>query len=161
MKIYKNILSDKFCDFLIETIKIECVLNEVYKKNNWYVWFIWGQGAGQKFPKEKWNEEILNLIKTEFTKNNFNYDTIIKTLLWLQMTEYQNNRFLRRHTDGAYNKTIMIILSNNFVGGETYIDDKKIDLKKGDGIIFDGHNQYHEIKPVTDGTRYALNFWFK
>lgn len=34
-------------------------------------------------------------------------------------------------------------------------------ITRDDAVVFDGHHQYHEIKPVTNGIRYTLNFWFK
>jgi hypothetical protein len=158
MKLYKNILSNEFCDFLIETIKTECTLSELYKKYGWYIWLIWGETSGSKLPKEKWNYNILNLINEELNKVDSEFKN--HKLIWLQMTEYENNRSLRRHVDGAENKTFSIILSDGFIGGNTFINDKDVDLKKGDGVLFDGAFQFHEVKPVTQGVRYALNFWF-
>ena len=76
------------------------------------------------------------------------------------MTEYKDNRWLRRHVDGGNNKTLIILLSDGFIGGDTYINDKLVKLEKGDGVLFNGCSQFHEVKPVTEGTRYALNFWF-
>jgi hypothetical protein len=155
MKIYKNLFSNVFCDNLIEKIKNECVLSESHK-TNWVVWLIWGEQPSQKLDRELWNEEIYNIITNELRKTNFPENKI----LWLQMTEYKDGRWLRRHLDGLQNKTSIILLSNEFIGGNTYINDRPISLEKGDGVIFDGGFQYHEVKPVTDGTRYALNFWF-
>ena len=155
MKIYKNLFSNEFCDNLIEKIKNECVLSESHK-TDWFVWLIWGQQKSQPLPKEKWNEEIYNMVITELNKSNFPESKI----MWLQMTEYKDGRWLRRHVDGAENKTSIILLSNGFIGGDTYISDRIVNLEKGDGVLFNGGYQYHEIKPVTDGVRYALNFWF-
>lgn len=155
MKIYKNLFSKEFCDCLIEKIKNECVLSESHK-TDWFVWLIWGQQKSQPLPKEKWNEEIYNMIMSELNKSNFPESKI----MWLQMTEYKDNRWLRRHVDGAENKTSIILLSNGFIGGDTYISDRIVNLEKGDGVLFNGGYQYHEIKPVTEGVRYALNFWF-
>lgn len=155
MKIYKNLFSKEFCDYLIEKIKNECVLSESHK-TDWFVWLIWGQQKSQPLPKEKWNEEIYNMIMSELNKSNFPESKI----MWLQMTEYKDNRWLRRHVDGAENKTSIILLSNGFIGGDTYISDRIVNLEKGDGVLFNGGYQYHEIKPVTEGVRYALNFWF-
>ena len=155
MKIYKNLFSNEFCDNLIEKIKNECVLSESHK-TDWFVWLIWGQQKSQPLPKEKWNEEIYNMVITELSKSNFPESKI----MWLQMTEYKDGRWLRRHVDGAENKTSIILLSNGFIGGDTYISDRIVNLEKGDGVLFNGGYQYHEIKPVTEGTRYALNFWF-
>jgi len=155
MQIYKNILTNDFCDILIEKIKNECVLSESHKKG-WYLWLIWGEQRSQPLSREKWNEEIYNMVTDELNRCNFPKH---KTM-WLQMTEYKDGRWLRRHVDGAGNKTTIILLSNEFVGGDTYINDSVVNLKKGDGVVFDGGHQYHEVTPVTEGTRYALNFWF-
>jgi len=155
MEIYKNILTNDFCDTLIEKIKNECVLSESHK-TDWFVWLIWGQQGIQLLDREKWNEEIYNMVTDELSKCNFPKHKI----MWLQMTEYKDGRWLRRHVDGAGNKTSIILLSDGFIGGDTYINDKVVNLEKGDGVVFEGGHQYHEIKPVTEGTRYALNFWF-
>jgi hypothetical protein len=155
MEIYKNILTNDFCDTLIEKIKNECVLSESHKIN-WFVWLIWGQQGSQSLDGEKWNEKIYNSVTNELSKCNFPEYKI----MWLQMTEYKDGRWLRIHVDGAGNKTSIILLSNEFTGGDTYINDRVVNLEKGDGVVFNGCNQYHEIKPVTEGTRYALNFWF-
>ena len=155
MEIYKNILSNEFCNDLIDKIKNKCVLSESHK-TGWFVWLIWGQQPSQPLDREKWNEEIYNLVINELSKYNFPKYKV----MWLQMTEYKDGRWLRNHVDGAGNKTSIILLSNEFVGGDTYINDKVVNLKKGDAVLFNGGREFHEIKPVTDGTRYALNFWF-
>jgi len=155
MEIYENIFSNDFCDTLIEKIKNECVLSESHK-TNWFVWLIWGQITSYPLDRKKWNEEIYNMVMDELSKSNFPKHKV----MWLQMTEYKDGRWLRRHVDGAVNKTSIILLSNNFVGGDTYINDKVVNLEKGDCVLFNGGREYHEIKPVTEGTRYALNFWF-
>ena len=46
MEIYKNTLTNDFCDILIKKIKNECVLSESHK-TNWFVWLIWGQQGSQ------------------------------------------------------------------------------------------------------------------
>lgn len=155
MKIYKNLFSNEFCGNLIEKIKNECVLSDSYK-TNWFVWLIWGQQPSQKLDKELWNEEIYNMVLSMLSKSDYPKHKI----MWLQMTEYKDGRWLRRHVDGVQNKTSIILLSDKFIGGDTYINDRVINLGKGDGVVFDGGYQYHEVKPVTEGTRYALNFWF-
>jgi len=155
MEIYKNILTNDFCNTLIKKIKNECVLSESHK-TNWFVWLIWGQIASQPLDRKMWNEEIYNMVMDELSKSNFPKYKV----MWLQMTEYKDGRWLRRHVDSVKNKTSIILLSNEFVGGDTYINDKPVNLEKGDGVVFNGGIQYHEIKPVTEGTRYALNFWF-
>ena len=155
MEVYKNILTNDFCDTLIEKIKNECVLSESHKRD-WYIWLIWGQQPSQLLDREKWNEEIYDLVINELSKYNFPKYKV----MWMQMTEYKDGRWLRKHVDGLGNKTSIILLSDGFIGGDTYINDKVVNLKKGDAVLFNGGREFHEIKPVTEGTRYALNFWF-
>lgn len=155
MEIYKNLLSNEFCNTLIQKIKDECVLSEMHKMN-WYVWLIWGEQKSQPLVREKWNDVIYNMVMDELSKTNFPKYNV----MWLQMTEYKDGRWLRRHVDGARNKTSIILLSNDFIGGDTYINDESVPLEKGDGVLFNGGHEYHEVKPVTNGVRYALNFWF-
>ena len=158
MKIYKKLFSPEFCDSLIKTIKNECVLSEWYKMN-WYIWLIWGQQPSQQLEMDKWNNNIMEIVKDELRKTEFDIDS--HRLTWLQMTEYENNRWLREHVDGYSNNTLIIILTDNFIGGDTMISNEKINLDKGDGVFFRGHNTLHGVSPVTDGVRNALNFWFK
>ena len=158
MKIYKNVLSLEFCDSLIGTVKKECVLSSSSCKEDWFIWLIWGEIGSKRLSKDKWNDKIKKLIFDNLDKADLSVDQY--ELTWLQMAEYEKHRSLRRHVDGGRNQTLIVILSDDFVGGETLVSDKIVELKKGDGVFFYGHNIFHEVKPVTRGVRTSLNFWF-
>ena len=53
------------------------------------------------------------------------------------------------------------LLNDNYEGGEFFIlDDFKIDLKKGDLLIFPSNFLYpHRVLPVTSGIRYSYISW--
>jgi len=57
--------------------------------------------------------------------------------------------------------SIIGILNDDYEGGELIMfEDKKIDTKKGDLIIFPSNFLYpHEIAPVTKGVRYSYVSW--
>jgi len=57
--------------------------------------------------------------------------------------------------------SIIGILNDDYEGGELIMfEDKKIDTKKGDLIIFPSNFLYpHEISPVTKGVRYSYTSW--
>jgi predicted 2-oxoglutarate/Fe(II)-dependent dioxygenase YbiX len=69
--------------------------------------------------------------------------------------------------------TTVIVLSDNFKGGEFALTEDKspsfhfenldgietFNLKLGDSISFNGSKTYHGVLPVTEGVRYALNVW--
>ena len=57
--------------------------------------------------------------------------------------------------------SIIGLLNDDFEGGELIMfEDKKIDTKKGDLLIFPSNFMYpHEIMPVTKGVRYSYVSW--
>ena len=56
--------------------------------------------------------------------------------------------------------SILGVLNNDYEGGEFYLIDDIIDLKKGDVIIFPSNFMYpHKVEPVTKGTRYSYISW--
>jgi predicted 2-oxoglutarate/Fe(II)-dependent dioxygenase YbiX len=57
--------------------------------------------------------------------------------------------------------SIIGILNDDYDGGELImLEDKKIDTKKGDLLIFPSNFLYpHQITPVTKGVRYSYVSW--
>lgn len=56
--------------------------------------------------------------------------------------------------------TTLWTFGDSFTFGDGCRNDTVVNLEKGDAVLFNGGCEFHEIKPVTEGTRYALNFWF-
>lgn len=91
----------------------------------------------------------------------------------ISLTSYYDGRYLNLHKDKSSELTSVIVLSNDFIGGDFALteDEKpsfhfeKMDnistfkLKLGDVITFNGSETYHGVLPVTEGKRYALNIW--
>lgn len=65
----------------------------------------------------------------------------------------------RPHTD-SYNYTSVLLLNDNFKGGELIIKNKPCNLKKGNLIIFNSNN-IHYVDKLTDGERYTLVTFIK
>jgi hypothetical protein len=67
-----------------------------------------------------------------------------------------------RHMDRfTTHKTVSIILSEEFEGGDMYINDEKVEMNsKGDYICFNGGKDFHEVKEITYGKRDVLVIWF-
>jgi hypothetical protein len=58
-------------------------------------------------------------------------------------------------------KTVSIILSNDFEGGDMYINDEKVEMNsEGDYISFNGGKDFHEVKEIINGKRDVLIVWF-
>ena len=72
---------------------------------------------------------------------------------------------LHVHTQGGRDNTeynSILYLNDNFEGGR-FITQGEIRMKPKRGMltIFDGRKMYHGVSPVTKGSRFALNFWWK
>ena len=70
--------------------------------------------------------------------------------------------FAKKHKDRfTTHKTISLILSDEFEGGDMYINDIKVNLNKnGEFVMFHGGNDFHEVREVTKGKRDVLIVWF-
>ena len=107
------------------------------------------------------------------TNRDLNFENKIKKILepispfdvfhivWINLTEYENNRELGFHTDQRSDFTFTIPLTDGYVGGHFLIENNSYKLEKGDCISFDGFNLLHGVSAVTKGYRAALNIWIK
>lgn len=120
---------------------------------------------------------IIDLLTTNYKNGDFKlwFDYSIFKLknFNISLTSYYDGRYLNLHKDKSSELTTVIVLSDNFEGGQFVLteDDNPpydfetltgltvCDLKLGDCISFDGSTTYHGVLPVTNGTRYALNIW--
>jgi len=68
----------------------------------------------------------------------------------------------KRHKDRFTTyKTVSLLLSGDFSGGEMYINDKKVEMSESsEYVIFDGGRDFHEVKEVISGKREVLIVWF-
>lgn len=120
-------------------IKVE--RNILYTKSCWF--YNLKNTELNKFLCEKFNEPLNNL----YTIHRLLYDVGGKC-------EKHMDRFT------TY-KTVSILLSSNFTGGEMYINDENVSLKnEGDYVVFSGGNESHEVKEVITGERDVLIVWF-
>jgi hypothetical protein len=138
-------------------------------------------------PTEKWDcrriynldfkLRIIDLLTTNHKNGNFklwfDYSTFNLKNFNISLTSYYNGRYLNLHKDKSSELTTVIVLSDEFEGGEfTLCEDKNppihfetlegvstFNLKLGDSISFNGSTTYHGVLPVTNGIRYALNVW--
>jgi Rps23 Pro-64 3,4-dihydroxylase Tpa1-like proline 4-hydroxylase len=120
--------------------------------------------------KETFLEEavIVELLRNKFkeisTSRNPAKFTITDFSLPLEFYKYETGDFIKRHSDahreskGRYSKlTLVLYLSDNCKGGETYFDkyNVKINPKSGAALLFEQQLD-HEALIVTEGTKYVL-----
>ena len=111
-------------------------------------------------------QEYIDSLKYEW------YNETVHALMDLKFIKYSLNQTMKVHCDhihdifdgkikGIPTLSIIGILNDDYEGGELIMfEDKKIDTKKGDLIIFPSNFLYpHEITPVTKGVRYSYVSW--
>jgi Rps23 Pro-64 3,4-dihydroxylase Tpa1-like proline 4-hydroxylase len=123
--------------------------------------------------KNKIIESLTNNFKNGNFKLWFDYSTFNLKNFNISLTSYYDGRYLNLHKDKSSELTTVIVLSDNFKGGEFALTEDKnpsfhfqnldgietFNLKLGDSISFNGSKTYHGVLPVTEGVRYALNVW--
>ena len=132
-------------------------------------------------PTELWDckriyDEAFKLkIKNKFLKlyNNgdfklwFNLNEFKINDINVSLTKYYENRWLDLHLDSTSQFTTVIVLSDDFNGGDFALSEKYININEckkyklniGESISFDGSKTFHGVVSVSNGIRYALNIW--
>ena len=79
--------------------------------------------------------------------------------LYFQFAEYNEGQFFRWHDDGLEMKSHIILLNNDFEGGELeFKDNEDLNLGVGDCVTYYSKLK-HRVKPVLSGVRYSLVAW--
>ncbi len=150
LKIIDNFLTNTECDFLIDYFK-----KSSHKKE-------WRGTYLIPLNYQPFNLRLSYIcfkytyrIKKKF-KLKKNYDNIV---FW------PTSSFKKMHRDGAVKKnnewTSVCYLNDNFEGGETLIEDKKIKPKKGRLVVFPSKKLYHGVSVVRKFSRYTYISWWR
>ena len=112
------------------------------------------------FPNNSWVYTLENKKLNEFICNKF--EEPIDNLYIIHRLIYGENGYAKKHKDRfTTHKTVSILLSSDFTGGEMYINDKNVSLKnEGDYVVFNGGKESHEVKKIASGGRDVLIIWF-
>lgn len=154
MNIIERLFTPEYCDYIFNKIDTTIPINKTKEELDWWMWSIWRRGVINSDDSINIKLEIENEIRPKLDVEDYK-------ITWIQMSQYDNGRYFRKHLDAGNNETLIIILSDGFVGGDTLLDGNKVKLNKGDAIFFSGYKVYHEVTKVTNGTRKALIVWFK
>ena len=178
----ENFLDEEYCDNCID------VLNKSnLKKHHWQRGNSTYNESGNNEPEVLFSEDSSNDIQEI---NNFIIHNLRTTILeyiesfkfdwftgWegysaIKFIRYFPGQTMRNHCDHIHDMfdgerkgipvlSIIGILNDDFEGGELIMfEDKKIDTKKGDILIFPSNFLYpHEITPVTKGIRCSYVSW--
>jgi hypothetical protein len=138
-------------------------------------------------PSENWDcrriyepefkKRIIDLLTNNYKNGDyklwFDYSTFNLKNFNISLTSYYDGRYLNLHKDKSSELTTVIVLSDDFEGGQFALTNEEnppydfenlnglmlFDLKLGDSISFNGSETFHGVLPVTKGVRYALNVW--
>lgn len=99
--------------------------------------------------------EFNSFILNKFGNSNYDIDFFYELI-------YNINDYTNPHYDKKLSvQTTLILLSDEFTGGELLIDDKDVEFnKKGMYVSFDGFKQKHSVNKVTSGQRRVLVIMF-
>ena len=139
----ENFISHDECDDVLK-IALDTFIDDKreHKLVKWYV---------RTNKSEEFESRVYKLIKPLL-----DYDFKI---VWINLTEYRDDRKLNPPKDTDSSVTFIIPLTEGYKGGKFILSDELYDLGKGDCIYFDGSKTLHGVTPVTEGYRASLNVW--
>ena len=180
----ENFLDEKYCENCINELD-KCT----WSKHNWYDSsdgsLISKAGDNELevlFPKmfsfniEKINDFVIqnlhSLISEYIERLKFDWFYGWDGYSAIRFNRYSLGQTMQKHCDHIHDMfdgekkgipvlSIIGILNDDYEGGElSFFGDKKIDIKKGDLLIFPSNFLYpHEVTPVTKGVRYSYVSW--
>jgi len=181
----ENFLEESYCETCIDELSAG-----VWRKHYWYDQRKSHNNRYEKdteldilFVSSQQNKNILKINDLILQRLHSTILEYIKNLQfdwfggWEGYSDIRFNRYspgqeMRNHCDhihslfdgerkGIPTLSILGILNDEYEGGELIMcEDKKIDTKKGDLLIFPSNFLYpHKIAPVTKGVRYSYVSW--
>jgi len=170
----KNYINDDECNHLLELIK-----NYQWQKHIWY------SPAKDKIHTEEKDcevcmpkKEVDNILITKLGLSLRGYvkkikprDEIFHKFTNPRLNKYSVGQNMREHFDHIYSifdgekkgipvLSLVGLLNDNFEGGEFYINNKPIELNKGDILIFPSCFIYpHTVQSLTKGNRFTYVSW--
>ena len=83
----------------------------------------------------------------------------ISHLAFFQFSEYTQGQFFKWHNDGQKIKSHIILLNDDFTGGELEFEDNDdLNLGVGDCVSYNSYLN-HRVKTITSGVRYSIVAW--
>jgi len=147
----ENFISNEFCDYLIDVFKNNPQFHNQHKHGPEVIYL---QDIIELDTIKKLTGLISHHVISEVDKDAYiNYH---------QIAEWKIGLSQGKHKDFKYHDyTSVIYLNDNFDGGQTVVNGEISYPKKGKIITFRGKDLIHEVKTITQGTRYTVPVWYK
>jgi len=99
-----------------------------------------------------------------------NRDFVVQKTTDFRLNKYDVGGFMSKHTDNIHHShgqkygypqaSVLLFLNDNFRGGEFIVSEEQPTIKTGDAIIFPSNFMFpHEVKKITQGTRWSIVSW--
>ena len=178
----EHFLDEEYCKNCIKELD-----KNTWRKHEWNRYYTDSYSSNQNEPdiirSGSFSDEVAeinNFIIDELQKVILEYVQSLKFNWFRGWEEYSQLKFMRYYPDqimknhcdhihdlfdgqkkGIPILSVVGVLNDDYEGGKLIMfEDKKIDTKKGDLLIFPSNFLYpHEITPVTKGVRYSYISW--
>ena len=172
---YKNIVSQELCNAIIEEdfdySKSTYSTNKGISPNKERVKMdeIWIRKDHVFY--EELNHAVSGVAErySEEVKKN-KRDFVVQKTTDFRLNKYEKGGYMSLHSDNIHHShgqqygfpqaSVLLFLNDNFKGGEFIVSELQLNIKKGDAIIFPSNFMFpHEVKKVTQGTRWSIVSW--
>jgi len=147
----RDVISSSVCENIIADLPADENIKPLDLNNPKYPIGEWRTGS---YPPQKIAVDAMPDILDEVYKMLGNQNYICDKMY---VTKYNEGQICKNHTDPT-DVTAIILLNDNFTGGDFVLNRRKLRLRRGDILLF-GKNTDHAVLELTSGTRYALNVW--
>ena len=145
--------SDKYCDKVIKYFSESNLLKPISNFERNHSMFIVKENSGFDWL---WND-VNRLIQTNINSDHF-------LTLWISVLKYDKGNYFLSHEDSPNQNDnrfmsggVELSKKDDFKGGEFVILNETVQFDRG-SLISHNVTTPHEIKEVTNGTRWSLHF---
>ena len=173
---YKNILSVELCnqiiDYKFDYVKSTYATHKGLSPNEKRVEMdeIWIR-KDHTFYKDL-NDAVTKVAKkyTVKMKSFHNRDFVVQKTTDFRLNKYDVGGYMSRHCDNIHHShgqtfgypqaSVLLFLNDNFKGGEFLVSEEQPTIKTGEALIFPSNFMFpHEVKKITQGTRWSIVSW--
>ena len=173
---YKNILSVELCnqiiDYKFDYVKSTYATHKGLSPNEKRVEMdeIWIR-KDHTFYKDL-NDAVSEVAKkyTVKMKSFHDRDFVVQKTTDFRLNKYDVGGYMSRHCDNIHHShgqtfgypqaSVLLFLNDNFKGGEFLVSEEQPTIKTGEALIFPSNFMFpHEVKKITQGTRWSIVSW--
>ena len=173
---YKNILSVELCnqiiDYKFDYVKSTYATHKGLSPNEKRVEMdeIWIR-KDHTFYKDLNNAVSKVAEKYAIKMKSFHdRDFVVQKTTDFRLNKYDVGGYMSRHCDNIHHShgqtfgypqaSVLLFLNDNFKGGEFLVSEEQPTIKTGEALIFPSNFMFpHEVKKITQGTRWSIVSW--